>query len=150
MRRASAPLTKHRSPGLDSIQPDLGSVLSVSPRLLGNLRDRTFEARVNKYAAIWNAPRSAEVVVPSVNLALAGANGPGTAVSPPAPTELSSQTAPKTPVATPSVAPLPQEPPPVRDAAETPVEAPASVAPLPPHRPPQVGAATPRAVAPQP
>jgi hypothetical protein len=33
MRRASAPLTKHRSPGLDSIQPDLGSVsLSVAGR----------------------------------------------------------------------------------------------------------------------
>jgi hypothetical protein len=124
--------------------------LSVSSRVLRNLRDRSFEERVNKYAAIWNAPHPAEVVVASVNLAPPGANGPGTAVPPPAPAEPASQTAPKAPAAAPSVAPLPQEPPPVRDAAETPVEAPASVAPLPPHRPPQARAATPRAVAPQP
>ena len=133
--------------------------LSDPTRVLGNLRDRAFEEQVNKYAAIWNASRSTEVVVASVNLALPRANGPGTAVPPQrgsATAEPASQTAADTPVA----APLPQEPPPVRDpaaaepvlqsAAETPVEAPASVAPLPPHRPPQVRAATPRAVAPQP
>jgi hypothetical protein len=111
-------------------------------RVLSNLRDRTFEEQVNKYAAIWNASRPTGVVVASVNLALPGVNGQGTAAPPQggsAPAESASQTAAETPV----TAPLP---PPVHDpaaeelvmrsAAETPVEAPASVAPLPPHRPP--------------
>jgi hypothetical protein len=133
--------------------------LSDPTRVLGNLRDRTFEEQVNKYAAIWNASRPTKDVVASVNLALPGANGPGIALRPErgsATAEPASQTAAETPIA----APLPQQPSPVRDpvgaeavlqsAVETLVEAPASVAPLPPHRPPQVRAATPRAVAPQP
>jgi hypothetical protein len=138
--------------------------LSDSTRVLGNLRERTFEEQVNKYTAIWNAPRPTEVVVAAANLALPGANGPVTAVPPPrdpVAAEPASQSAAKTPVTTPaSVAPSPQEPPPPRDpaaaepvlqsAAETPVATPASVAPLPPHRPPQVRATTPRAFTPQP
>jgi hypothetical protein len=130
--------------------------LSNPSRVLGNLRDRTFEEQVNKYAAIWKASRPTGVVVASVNLAPPEANGPGMAVPPQrgsAPAELASQTAAETPVA----APLP---PPVRNPAaaepvlqsdsETPVESPPSVAPLPPHRPPQLRGAIPRAVAPQP
>jgi len=51
-----------------------------STRVLGNLRDRTFEEQVKKYTAIWNAPRPAG---PSV--ALPGTNGPGTVASGSAP-----------------------------------------------------------------
>jgi hypothetical protein len=108
-----------------------------STRVLGNLRDRTFEEQVNKYAAIWKASRPTGVAVASVNLAPPEANGPGMAVPPQrgsAPAELASQTAAETPVA----APLPS---PVRNPAaaepvlqsdsETPVESPPSVAPTP-------------------
>jgi hypothetical protein len=76
--------------------------LSDPTRVLGNLRDRTFKERVNKYSAFWNAPRPTEVVVASVNLALPGANGPGTGVPQPrgsALAEPASQTAAETPAA---------------------------------------------------
>ncbi len=133
--------------------------LSNSTRVFNNLRERTFEEQVNKYTAIWNASRPTEVVVAAANLAPPRANGLVTPVPPPrdpVAAEPASQSAAKTPVATPtSVAPLPQEPPPLRDstaaepvlqsAAETPVATAVSVAPLPPHRPPQVRAMTPRA-----
>jgi hypothetical protein len=51
-----------------------------STRVLGNLRDRTFEEQVKKYTAIWNAPRPAERVVAAAgpSVALPGTNGPGT------------------------------------------------------------------------
>jgi hypothetical protein len=52
-----------------------------SSRVLGNLRDRTFEAQVKKYAAIWNAPRPAERVVAGPSVALPETNGPGTVAS---------------------------------------------------------------------
>jgi hypothetical protein len=151
--------------------------LSDPTRVLGNLRDRTFKERVNKYSAFWNAPRPTEVVVASVNLALPGANGPGTGVPQPrgsALAEPASQTAAETPAATLSVTPLPQELPPVRDSAATPAsvgpspqeppalrdpaaaepvqsaaETPTSVPPLPPHRPPQVRVTAPRGITPE-
>jgi hypothetical protein len=52
-------------------------------RVLGNLRDRTFEERVKKYTAIWNAPPPAVGVVAAVgpSVALPGTNGPGAVVS---------------------------------------------------------------------
>jgi hypothetical protein len=52
-------------------------------RVLGNLRDRTFEEQVKKYTAIWNAPPPAVGVVAAIgsSVALPGTNGPGTAVS---------------------------------------------------------------------
>jgi hypothetical protein len=140
--------------------------LSDATRVLGNLRDRTFEERVNRYSAFWNAPRPTEVVVASVNLASPGVNGPGTGVTQlrgSAIAEPASQITTEPPVATLSVTPLPQELPPVRDSAATPAsvapslqeppalrdpaaaepvqsaaETPTSVPPLPPHRPPQV------------
>jgi hypothetical protein len=145
--------------------------------VLGNLRDRTFEERVNKYSAFWNAPRPTEVVVASVNLPSRGANGTGTGVPQPresALTEPASQTAAETPVATLSVTPLPQELPSMRDSAGTPAsvapspqeppalrdpsapgpmqsaaETPTSVPPLPPHRPPQVRVMAPRGITPE-
>jgi hypothetical protein len=51
-----------------------------STRVLGNLRDRTFEEQVKKYTAIWNAPPPAVGVVAAVgpSVALPGTNGPGT------------------------------------------------------------------------
>jgi hypothetical protein len=50
-----------------------------STRVLGNLRDRTFEEQVKKYTAIWNAPRPAGGVVAAAgpSVALPGTNGPG-------------------------------------------------------------------------
>jgi hypothetical protein len=145
--------------------------LSDPTRVLGNLRDRTFKEQVNKYTAIWNAPRPTEVVVASVNLALPGANGPGTGVPQPRgsdPAEPASQTFAETPVspqelpplrdsaATPaSVAPSPQESPARRDPAaaelvlQSAAETPTSVPPLPPHRPPQVRVTTPRGITPE-
>ena len=59
-----------------------------STRVLGNLRDRTFEEQVKKYTAIWNAPRPAEgvVAVAGPSFALPGANSPGTVESPRDPT----------------------------------------------------------------
>jgi hypothetical protein len=56
-----------------------------STRVLGNLRDRTFEERVKKYTAIWNAPPPAERVVAGSSVALPGTNGPGTVASGSAP-----------------------------------------------------------------
>jgi hypothetical protein len=56
--------------------------LSDPTRVLGNLRDRTFEEQVNKYGAIWNAPRPTEVVVASVNLARGPSAGGGLARKP--------------------------------------------------------------------
>jgi hypothetical protein len=58
-----------------------------STRVLGNLRDRTFEEQVKKYTAIWNAPRPAERVVAAAgpSVALPGTNGPGTVASGSAP-----------------------------------------------------------------
>jgi hypothetical protein len=56
-----------------------------STRVLGNLRDRTFEEQVKKYTAIWNAPRPAERVVAGSSVALPETNGPGTVASGSAP-----------------------------------------------------------------
>jgi hypothetical protein len=149
--------------------------LSDPTRVLGNLRDRTFEERVNKYNAFWNAPRPNEVVVASVNLPSPEANGTGVPrPREPALAEPASQTAAETPVATLSVTPLPQELPSMRDSAGTPVsvepspqeppalrdpsapepvqaaaETPTSVLPLPPHRPPQVRVMAPRGITPE-
>jgi hypothetical protein len=144
-----------------------------STRVLGNLRDRTFEEQVKKYTAIWNAPRPAEGVVAAAgpSVVLPGTNGPGTVASlprDPAAAEPASQSAAVAPPAAPGSVtspphePLPlrgsvtapsQEPPPLRDpaaaepasqsAAETPAATPGSVAPLPRRRPPQVRVATP-------
>jgi hypothetical protein len=52
-------------------------------RVLGNLRDRTFEEQVKKYTAIWNAPPPAVGVVAAIgsSVVLPGTNGPGTVVS---------------------------------------------------------------------
>jgi hypothetical protein len=113
--------------------------LSNPTRVLGNLRDHTFEEQVNKYVTIWNAPHQTDVIVASENVRLPSVNDPG-----------SPQTAVEA-----GPLPLPMRDPPARElilqsTAEAPVEAAASVAPLPPHRPPQVRRATPRAVAPQP
>jgi hypothetical protein len=48
-----------------------------SARVLENLRDRTFDMQVEKYTAIWNAPRPAGGVVAAAgpSVALAGTNG---------------------------------------------------------------------------
>jgi hypothetical protein len=56
-----------------------------SARVLGNLRDRTFEEQVKKYDAIWNASRPAERVVTGPSVALPETNGPGTGASGSAP-----------------------------------------------------------------
>ena len=56
-----------------------------STRVLGNLRDRTFEEQVKKYTAIWNAPRPTERVVAGSSVALPETNGPGTVASGSAP-----------------------------------------------------------------
>ena len=56
-----------------------------STRVLGNLRDRTFEEQLKKYTAIWNAPRPAERVVSGSSVALPETNGPGTVASGSAP-----------------------------------------------------------------
>jgi hypothetical protein len=135
-----------------------------STRVLGNLRERTFEEQVRKYAAIWNAPGPAEGVVAAAGppAALPGKSGPGTAMPPlhdPDAAQPASQFAADNPLAAPlSVAPLPQEPPPLREpataepvlqsAADTPLATQAGVAPLPPRRPPQVRVAPPRAAGP--
>jgi len=55
-----------------------------STRVLGNLRDRTFEGQVKKYNAIWNASR-AERVVTGPSVALPETNGPETVASGSAP-----------------------------------------------------------------
>jgi hypothetical protein len=140
-----------------------------STRVLGNLRERTFEEQVKKYSAIWNAPRPAAGVVAAAgpSVALPGTSDPGTVASlprDPAAAEPASQSAavappaalapPQEPPPLPgSVAPPPQEPPPLRDpaaaepssqsAAVAPPAALASVTPLPPRRPPKVRVATP-------
>jgi hypothetical protein len=107
-----------------------------STRVLGNLRDRTFEEQVKKYTAIWNAPRPAEGVVAAAgpSVALPGTNGPGTvaslprdtaapepalqsaAVAPPA--ALGSVTSPPHEPLRGSVTAPSQEPPPLRDPAD--------------------------------
>ena len=53
--------------------------LRDSTRVLGNLRERTFEQQVKKYTAIWNAPRPATGVVAAAgpSVALAGDERPG-------------------------------------------------------------------------
>jgi hypothetical protein len=145
--------------------------LRDSTRVLGNLRERTFEVQVEKYTAIWNAPRPAAGVVAAAgpSVALPGTSGLGTVASlprDPAAAEPASQSAAVTPPAAPgSVTSPPQEPPPLRgtvtpppqeaaaepasqSAAVTPPTALGSVTPLPPRRPPQVRIATPRAAAP--
>jgi hypothetical protein len=55
-----------------------------STRVLGNLRDRTFEKQVKKYTAVWNAAPPAKGVVAAAGLsvALPGTNGPGAVESP--------------------------------------------------------------------
>jgi hypothetical protein len=57
--------------------------LRDSTRVLGNLRERTFEQQVKKYTAIWNAPRPATGVVAAAgpSVALPGASGPGSVAS---------------------------------------------------------------------
>jgi hypothetical protein len=120
-----------------------------STRVLGNLRDQTFEEQVKKYTAIWNAPRPAEGVVaaagPPVALP-AAASGPGTVA--PRYDFPSSKSIPPVSIMAPE-APAPREPSP-RDAdpaaqsAAVAPSAPASVTPVPPRRPPQVRAAPPR------
>jgi hypothetical protein len=97
--------------------------LRDSTRVLANLRDHTFEQRVKKYTAIWNAPRPAEGVVAAAgpSVALLEANGPGTLASlprEPAAAESASQSAAVAPPATlASVTSLQQEQPPLRDSA---------------------------------
>jgi len=120
-----------------------------STRVLGNLRDQTFEEQVKKYTAIWNAPRPAEGVVaaagPPVALP-AAASGPGSVA--PRYDFPSSKSIPPVSIMAPE-APAPREPSP-RDAdpaaqsAAVAPSAPASVTPVPPRRPPQVRAAPPR------
>jgi hypothetical protein len=147
--------------------------LRDSTRVFGNLRERTFENQVNKYTAIWNAPRPATGVVAAAapSVALPGTSGPETVASlrrDPAAAEPASQAAAVTPPAAPgsgtsppqeppplrgSVTPPPREPPPLRDpaaaepasqaAAVTPPAALGSVTPLPPRRPPKARVATP-------
>ena len=56
-----------------------------STRVLGNLRERTFEERVKKYTASWNAPPQAERLVAGSSVALPETNGPGTVASGSAP-----------------------------------------------------------------
>jgi hypothetical protein len=103
--------------------------LRDSTRVLGNLRDRTFEEQVKKYTAIWNAPRPAEGVVAAAgpSVALLGTNGPGTVAEPAlqsaavaAPAALGSVTSPPhepLPLRRSVTAPS-QEPPPLRDPAD--------------------------------
>jgi len=57
--------------------------LRDSTRVLGNLRERTFEQQVKKYTAIWNVPRPATGVVAAAgpSVALPGTSGPGSAAS---------------------------------------------------------------------
>jgi len=99
--------------------------LRDSTRVLGNLRERTFEQQVKKYTAIWNVPRPATGVVAAAgpSVALPGTSGPGSAAS------------------------LPRDPaaaePALQSAAVTPPATLGSVTPLPPRRPPQVRVAPP-------
>jgi hypothetical protein len=117
-----------------------------STRVLGNLRDQTFEEQVKKYTAIWNAPRPPEGVVaaagPPVALP-AAAPGPGTVA--PRYDFPSSKSIPPVSIMAPE-APAPREPreaePAAQSAAVAP-SAPASITPVPPRRPPQVRAAPP-------
>ena len=84
-------------------------------RVLGNLRDHTFEEQVKKYTAIWNAPRPATGVVAAAgpSVALPRTSGPGTVASlprDPAAAELALQPAAVAPpAALGSVASPPQE-----------------------------------------
>jgi hypothetical protein len=57
--------------------------LRDSTRVLGNLRDHTFEEQVKKYTAIWNAPRPATGVVAAAgpSVALPGTSGLETVAS---------------------------------------------------------------------
>jgi hypothetical protein len=57
--------------------------LRDSTRVLGNLRERTFEEQVKKYTAIWNAPRPATGVVAAAgpSVALPGTSGLETVAS---------------------------------------------------------------------
>jgi hypothetical protein len=151
--------------------------LRDSTRVLGNLRERTFEQQVKKYTAIWNAPRPATGVVAAAgpSVALPGTSGPGSVASLPrdsAAAEPASQSAAVTPpTALGSVTPPSQEPPPLRGSVMAPPQEPSSlrdpaaaeptlqsaavipptalgsVTPLPPRRPPQVRAPPPRAAA---
>jgi hypothetical protein len=146
--------------------------LRDSTRVLGNLRERTFEEQVKKYTAIWSVVTAAG---PSV--ALPGTSGLGTVASQlrdPAAAEPALQSAAVAPpAALGSVTSPPQEPSPLRgsvtappqeqpslrdpaaaepalqSAAVTPPAALGTVTPLPPRRPPQVRVAPPpRAAAP--
>jgi hypothetical protein len=104
-------------------------------RVLGNLRDRTFEEQVKKYTAIWNAPRPAVSVVAAAgpSVALPGTNGPGTVASP----ALGSVTAP------PQEQPSPRDPaaaePALQSAAVTPPAALGSSTSPPQEQPPLRG-----------
>jgi hypothetical protein len=110
-----------------------------STRVLGNLRERTFEEQVKKYSAIWNAPRPAAGVVAAAgpSVALPGTSDPGTVASlprNPAAAEPASQSAAVAPpAALGSVMSPPQEPPPL----------PGSVAPPPQEPPPLPGSVAP-------
>jgi hypothetical protein len=146
--------------------------LRDSTRVQSNLRDHTFEERVKKYTAIWNAPRPADGLVAAVGppVALPGAAGPGTVA--PRYDFPSSKSIPPVSIMAPE-APPPREPAPQRESApqrepapqrdpappaEPPAQsaaiapaAPASVTPVPPRRPPQVRVAPPpRSAAPRP
>jgi hypothetical protein len=136
-----------------------------STRVLGNLRDRTFEEQVKKYTAIWNAPRPAEGVVTAAgpSVVLPGTNGPGTVASlprdPAAPEPASQSGAVAPPAALGSITSPPHEPAPLQEpppaAAEPAAAEPASQSaavtpPAAPHRPPQVRIATPPRAAPPP
>jgi hypothetical protein len=91
--------------------------LRDSTRVLGNLRERTFEEQVKKYTAIWNALFAG--AGPSVGLL--ETNGPGAVASlprhPPAAESALQSAAVASPAALGSVMAPPQEPAPLRDPA---------------------------------
>jgi hypothetical protein len=125
-----------------------------STRVLGNLRDRTFEEQVKKYTAIWNTPRPAEGVVAAVGPPVAlPAAAPGPATVAPRYDFPSSKSIPPVSIMAPE-APAPREPRDAEPAAQSAAVAPstpASITPVPPRRPPQVRVAPPpRAAAPRP
>jgi len=102
--------------------------LRDSTRVLGNLRERTFEQQVKKYTAIWNAPRPAMGVVAAAgpSVALPGMSGPGSVASlprdPAAAEPAFAAIAP--PAALGSVASPPQEQPPLQGIVVAPPQGP--------------------------
>jgi hypothetical protein len=93
--------------------------LHDSNRVLGNLRERTFEVRVEKYTAIWNAPRPATgVAMTGPSVALLGTSGLGSVPRYPAAAEPALQSATFAPPADQgNVTPPPAEAPPPRGPA---------------------------------